>query len=81
MNTTQSKPTGNIKEFKISGDWVAQSKRLKEEYSLLTDADLKLEAGKENELLTRVGTRLNKKREEVITIIKKGQQELTEVKV
>jgi len=39
----------------------------------LTDADLKFEAGKENELLERIGKRLNKKREELINIIKKGQ--------
>jgi hypothetical protein len=41
----------------------------------LTDADLKFEAGKENDLLQRVQTRLNKKREEVINIIKKFQTE------
>jgi len=39
---------------------------LKEKYSQLTDADLKFEAGKENELLGKVETKLNKKREEVL---------------
>lgn len=60
--------------FKITGNWDAQSKKLKATYSQLTDADLKFEPGKENELLSRVEHRLNKKREEVISIIKKSQE-------
>lgn len=59
--------------FKITGNWETQSKELKSKFSQLTDADLKFETGKENDLLKRVETRLNKKREEVINIIKKGQ--------
>lgn len=59
--------------FKIIGNWENQSKELKSKFSQLTDADLKFEKGKENDLLKRVETRLNKKREEVINIIKKGQ--------
>ncbi|TCP23617.1 hypothetical protein EV195_10887 [Tenacibaculum skagerrakense] len=59
--------------FKITGNWENQSKELKSKFSQLTDADLKFETGKENDLLKRVETRLNKKREEVINIIKKGQ--------
>lgn len=59
--------------FKITGDWKVQSKLLKEKFSQLTDSDLKFETGKENELLGRVQSRLNKDREEVINIIKKGQ--------
>ena len=61
--------------FKITGDWNKQSKQLKEKYSQLTDSDLKFETGKENDLLKRVETRLNKNREEVVNIIKKGQPE------
>jgi hypothetical protein len=59
--------------FKISGDWNKQSQQLKEKFNQLTDSDLKFEPGKENELLQRVETRLNKKREEVINIINKSQ--------
>ncbi|MFY7672026.1 hypothetical protein ACOSP6_13150 [Tenacibaculum sp. MEBiC06402] len=59
--------------FKITGNWENQSKELKSKFSQLTDADLKFETGKENDLLKRVENRLNKKREEVINIIKKGQ--------
>jgi hypothetical protein len=61
------------KVFKMTGDWKVQSKQLQEKFSQLTDADLKFEAGKENDLLGRVQTRLNKNREEVINILKKGQ--------
>jgi hypothetical protein len=65
----------NTEAFKITGNWDAQSKELKGKYSQLTDADLAFETGKENELLSRVESRLNKKRDEVINIIKKGQTE------
>ncbi|WP_126651656.1 hypothetical protein [Chryseobacterium aureum] len=56
--------------FKIPKDWNLQSKQLKEKFSTLTDYDLKLEEGKEKEMLERIGSRLRKNREEVINIIK-----------
>jgi uncharacterized protein YjbJ (UPF0337 family) len=69
-NTTS--PSDNKSgSFKISGNWAKQSDQLKEKFSQLTDSDLKFEPGKENELLQRVETRLNKKRDEVINIINK----------
>lgn len=70
METTQNKAHD---AFKITGDWSIQSKQLKEKFTQLTDDDLKFESGKETELLTRVESRLGKKREEVITIIKNAQ--------
>lgn len=71
--TTNTNHDKSSEAFTITGNWKEQAKVLKEKYSLLTDADLKFETGKENELLGRVETRLNKKRQEVINIIKKGQ--------
>lgn len=62
----------NTETFKITGNWNDQTAVLKEKFPQLTDADLKFESGKENDLLKRVETRLNKKRDEVINIIKKG---------
>ena len=59
----------SAEDFKISGNWSAQSKQLKEKYPQLTDADLKFEVGKEEELLTRLQTRLHKNRGEVIAAI------------
>ncbi|MNS52225.1 hypothetical protein D3C72_849350 [compost metagenome] len=70
MDTTQNK--GNT-PFTITGNWDTQSKQLKGKYVQLTDADLKFETGKEDALLTRIETKLNKKRDEVIYIIKKVQ--------
>jgi len=64
-----------IGSFKVVGNWDEQSKKLKEEFSELTDADLTFENGKETELLTRIEARLNKKRDAVIKILKKGQLE------
>lgn len=69
-NTTSPSDNKNG-AFKISGNWAKQSVQLKEKFSQLTDSDLKFEPGKENELLQRVETRLNKKRDEVINIINK----------
>ncbi|WP_341905241.1 hypothetical protein [Fluviicola taffensis] len=68
---THSNADKKTESFKISGDWTKQSEQLKDKFSQLTDSDLKFEPGKENELLQRVETRLNKKREEVINIINK----------
>lgn len=70
MSIPQKKVTNT---FKITGNWNNQSKELKNKFSQLTDADLKFETGKEEDLLKRMETRLNKKREDVINIIKKGQ--------
>ena len=52
-----------------------QSKTLKEKFPQLTDADLKFETGKDAELFARLEKRLNKKRDEVISLLKKGQLE------
>jgi len=60
-------------DFKIIGNWDKQSNALKEKFPQLTMADLKFDQGKESEMLTRVQERLNKGREEVINIIRKGQ--------
>ncbi len=64
--------TKNALAFTITGDWAVQSKQLRKKFSQLTDADLVFETGKEEDLLKRIETRLHKKREEVISILKKG---------
>jgi uncharacterized protein YjbJ (UPF0337 family) len=69
MQTTHTKQE---EKFGITEDWDNQSKKLKEKYSELTDSDLKLVTGKEDELITRLEKRLSKKREEVIAIIRKS---------
>ncbi|WP_341905815.1 hypothetical protein [Fluviicola taffensis] len=57
------------KPFEITGNWGKQSTQLKQQHPELTDTDLKFEPGKENELLDKIGTKLNKSRDEVIDII------------
>lgn len=79
MDNTEKKATQqNTAGFKITGNWDKQAQILKQKYPQLTDKDLKFESGKEEDLLRRVETKLNKKREEVVNIIKKGQPEKVE---
>lgn len=59
--------------FKISGDWKRQADKLKDKFPQLTDSDVKFESGREDDLLKRIEARLHKKRDEVISIIKKVQ--------
>jgi uncharacterized protein YjbJ (UPF0337 family) len=68
----KAKPKKATEEFKITGNWVEQAKSLKAKFPKLTDTDLKFEAGKEDQLLSRLATALNKKKDEVINLIKKG---------
>ena len=66
---------GKVGAYKIVGNWDEQSKTLKEKFPQLTDADLKFEIGKDVELFARLEKRLNKKRDEVISLLKKGYLE------
>jgi hypothetical protein len=68
MNTSDNKPD---KSFKITGNWNVQSKHLKAKFPELTDEDLLFEHEKDGEVLQRIGARLNKTQEEVISMIKK----------
>lgn len=68
MNLT--KGNSNL-PFTIKGDWDKQAKNLKKLFPALTDADLKYEPGKTTELVTRMATRLNKKKVDIINIIEK----------
>ena len=67
--------TSKVGAYKIVGNWDEQSKTLKEKFPQLTDEDLKFEIGKDIELFARLENRLNKKRGEVISLLKKGQPE------
>ena len=79
LNQLKKKHGNNTKKstekFKITGNLDAISKKLKAKYPQLTDADLKFEAGKENEMISRLEKRLNKNHEEVIEILNKIQLE------
>jgi hypothetical protein len=68
-------PTKVNEDFKISGNWDVLSKALHTRFPQLTEADLKFEEAKEDELLKRLETRLGKKREDVISILTHMQTE------
>jgi predicted negative regulator of RcsB-dependent stress response len=72
METTQKKSS---EKFKITGSIDALSKKLKAKYPQLTDADLKFESGKEDEMIGRLEKKLSKSNEEVIEILNKLQLE------
>ena len=57
--------------FRIPWNWDFQAKLLlKQRFAQLRLSDLKLEIGKENELLGRIGIRLDKSRVQVIKLLK-----------
>jgi hypothetical protein len=66
MNTKAT----STEKFRITGDWTAWSKILKAKYSQLTDTDLILESGRDEELLNRLQRRLARNRDGVIEILK-----------
>lgn len=53
------------------GNWDWQPQILKSQFGQLTLSDVTFELGKENDMLTRIGIRLNKSRYQVIRILKK----------
>ena len=66
-------PDKKNQEFNVSENWNEQSKILMKNFSQLTNEDVKFEKGKENDLLKRIQTKLNKQREEVIQIINESK--------
>jgi hypothetical protein len=70
-------PTNNVEKiFKVNGDWQVQSNKLKIKFPFLTDGDLQMEVGKENEMLKRVEARLHLNRTEVMDIMAKNEAEI-----
>ncbi len=57
----------NTTEFK--GNWNEQKGKLKQKYAILTDDDLLLEEGKEDELYGKLQKKLGKTKEELHKII------------
>lgn len=63
------KPTSEQEPFKVT-DWDMKSKLLRRRFPQLTHSDLKIENEDEDGLVEKIGKRLNKKRTEVIEIIR-----------
>lgn len=53
----------------IKGDWNELKGKLKQKFAILTDDDLLLEEGKEDELYGRLQKRLGKTKEELHTLV------------
>lgn len=58
-------------KLKIRGTWNDVSSKLKQKYAVLTDDDLLLLEGKEEELLGRLQTKLGKTKEAIRNLITK----------
>ena len=54
----------------LVGNWDWQPQKLKKQFGQLLYKDVKLEVGKEKDLLTRIGTRLRKTPAQVVSILK-----------
>lgn len=59
----------NTTEFK--GKWMEQKGKLKQKFAVLTDDDLLLIEGKEDEMLGKIQAKLGKSKEELAEIIEK----------
>jgi uncharacterized protein YjbJ (UPF0337 family) len=53
----------------VSKTWIEKKKKLKEQFTELTNADLNFLKGKRNEMLDRVRIKLGKTKEEMSAII------------
>ena len=60
-----------MNKLEVKGNWNEAAGKLKQKYANLTDDDLLLVKGKEEELLGRLQKKLGKTREEVQKIISK----------
>jgi uncharacterized protein YjbJ (UPF0337 family) len=60
-----------MNKLKIKGNWNETAGKLKQQYAILTDDDLLLAKGKEEELWGRLQTKLGKTKEQLMKIISK----------
>ena len=53
----------------VKGNWNQQKGKLKAKFTTLTDADLRYENGKKEEMFEKIQTKLGKTKDELTTII------------
>lgn len=63
-------------EFKIAGDWIAQSKMLKDKYIQLKDVNLSIENQEESVMLLMLENTLHKTPTQIKNIIKRTQTDV-----
>ena len=61
----------SMNKLKVKGNWNEVAGKLKQKYAELTDDDLLLEEGKEDELLGKLQKKLGKTKEQIDSLIKK----------
>ena len=57
-------------KLELKGKWHETKGKLKQNYSQLTDDDLRYEEGREEELIGRLEQKLGKSRDEVVKMLK-----------
>ena len=63
----------NLTELKLKGDWNEVKGKLKQKFATLTDNDVLLVEGKQDELLGRLQNKLGKTKDEIVKIISELQ--------
>ena len=58
-----------LRKIKAPDSWVKIAKQLKKQFKNLSDDDLKLEYGKEKEIIGRLADKLDMSKDEIIAII------------
>lgn len=58
-----------MEKMELKGNWNEQKGKLKQKFAILTDNDLLLEEGKEDELLGKIQIKLGKTKDEIKKII------------
>jgi uncharacterized protein YjbJ (UPF0337 family) len=61
--------TSKEKQAPVNENWNTQKSKLKSKFPVLTDADLKFDEGKKDEMLSKVQIKLGKTKEELAKII------------
>jgi uncharacterized protein YjbJ (UPF0337 family) len=59
------------KRTEIKGNWNESKRKLKQKFVMITDSDLLLVEGKQDEMFARLQIKLGRTKEEITTIISK----------
>jgi len=63
-----------MNKLEMQGDWNIVKGRLKQKFGKLTDSDLQLNEGQEDELIGRIQKRLGETRQEVERLLRECKQ-------
>ncbi|MEJ8802996.1 YtxH domain-containing protein [Pontibacter sp. H249] len=69
IKSKSGKSSAQDDQLVMHGSWEDVKRQLRQNYDELTDEDLSYQQGSENELLSRLQTRLNKTKDEVLKLL------------